>query len=241
MTAVEQASGEFHQLLREHRALLSQYGSVQARCSSVIAAQARRIAVLEAEAIRLRAAVITRDTALAVARENHASLEATVPGLPRRAALARKVESLVARVHELMRDRMRSQWRAEAASTVTTSDLPSDAPGRIAMQDTDLHAKAVLCVGSDGSAATAAQQLIEQAGGHFLHHDGEDQHDPAGLEASLIAADLVICQTGCVSHNAYWRVQDHCKRTGKPCVLVGQPQAMLFVRPSAQGSTVDVA
>jgi hypothetical protein len=33
-----------------------------------------------------------------------------------------------------------------------------------------------------------------------------------------------------VSHGAYWRVQDHCRRTGKPCVLVGEPQPMLFVR-----------
>ena len=50
----------------------------------------------------------------------------------------------------------------------------------------------------------------------------------AALEASLRAADLVICQTGCISHDAYWRVQDHCKRTGKQCVLVDQPQALRF-------------
>ncbi len=66
--------------------------------------------------------------------------------------------------------------------------------------------------------------------GHFLHHAGDDVQDAAALEASLVAADLVICQTGCVSHDAYWRVQDHCRRTGKQCVLVGQPQAMQFVR-----------
>ena len=46
------------------------------------------------------------------------------------------------------------------------------------------------------------------------------------LEASLAAADLVICQTGCLSHGAYWRVQDHCRRTGKQCVLVAQPDAL---------------
>ena len=49
-------------------------------------------------------------------------------------------------------------------------------------------------------------------------------------EASLRAADLVICQTGCLSHDAYWRVQDHCRRTGKPCVMVGEPQPIHFVR-----------
>ena len=50
------------------------------------------------------------------------------------------------------------------------------------------------------------------------------------LEASLVAADLVICQTGCLSHGEYWRVQDHCKRTGKTCVLVDQPEALRIVR-----------
>ncbi len=54
--------------------------------------------------------------------------------------------------------------------------------------------------------------------------------DAPELEASLAAADLVICQTGCISHGAYWRVQDHCKRTGKTCVLVDQPEALRIVR-----------
>ena len=52
----------------------------------------------------------------------------------------------------------------------------------------------------------------------------------AGLEASLQAADLVICQTGCMSHGDYWRVQDHCKRTGKLCMLVDQPDGLQIVR-----------
>ena len=54
-------------------------------------------------------------------------------------------------------------------------------------------------------------------------------HEQA-LEASLNAADLVICQTGCLSHGDYWRVQDHCKRLGKTCVLVEQPDALRIVR-----------
>jgi hypothetical protein len=53
---------------------------------------------------------------------------------------------------------------------------------------------------------------------------------PHALEASLAAADLVICQTGCLSHGDYWRVQDHCKRSGKVCMLVDQPDRMHIVR-----------
>ena len=44
----------------------------------------------------------------------------------------------------------------------------------------------------------------------------------------------MICQTGCVSHNAYWRVKDHCKRTGKRCVFVETPSAAGLQRALAQ-------
>ncbi|MGR4871418.1 DUF2325 domain-containing protein [Variovorax sp. LARHSF232] len=57
-----------------------------------------------------------------------------------------------------------------------------------------------------------------------------EDSDPQALAQSLRAADLVICQTGCLSHGAYWRVQDHCRRTGKTCVLVEQPEALRIVR-----------
>jgi hypothetical protein len=40
----------------------------------------------------------------------------------------------------------------------------------------------------------------------------------------------VICQTGCISHNAYWRVKEHCKRTGKRCVFVENPSSTSFSR-----------
>lgn len=50
------------------------------------------------------------------------------------------------------------------------------------------------------------------------------------LDASIAAADLVICQTGCLSHGAYWRVQDQCKRSGKTCMLVEQPARFRVVR-----------
>lgn len=59
-----------------------------------------------------------------------------------------------------------------------------------------------------------------------------EREERAELDAVLTAADLVICQTGCVSHDAYWRVQDHCKRTGKRCVLVDQPMAIQVMMAS---------
>ena len=60
---------------------------------------------------------------------------------------------------------------------------------------------------------------------------------------ALQAADVVICQVGCISHNAYWRVKDHCKRTGKTCLLVDQPTALRVVRihPSGENGKVVAA
>ena len=205
---------------REHRALLAQYGEIQQRCSSVIAAQAAEIARLQAQAVRLRAAALLRETALAWEREDRQALEAAIPGLPKRLTLARRVEWLMGRVHDLQRA-LRERLGRTKTPALPSAELPVPA---------DLHEKSVLCVGEPGAGASVARRVIEMAGGRFLHHGGEDEQDGPALEASLVAADQVICQTGCVSHDAYWRVQDHCRRTGKQCVLVEQPQALQFVR-----------
>lgn len=57
----------------------------------------------------------------------------------------------------------------------------------------------------------------------FLRHDMA-----ALLDASHDAADLVICQTGCVSHDHHWLADDgRCRRTGQPCVLQATPAGKL--------------
>lgn len=37
---------------------------------------------------------------------------------------------------------------------------------------------------------------------------------------SLLATEVIICQSGCLSHDAYWRVQEYCRRHGKRCLLL---------------------
>jgi len=80
--------------------------------------------------------------------------------------------------------------------------------------------KCVLCVGGRSGAVDAYRQMIEQRGGRFLHHDGGLEESLHRIDAALAAADLVICQAGCISHNAYWRVKEQCKRTGKRCIYM---------------------
>ena len=49
------------------------------------------------------------------------------------------------------------------------------------------------------------------------------------LDANLAAADCVVCQTGCISHTAYWLVKDYCKKTGKRCVYLDKPSMSSYV------------
>ena len=44
----------------------------------------------------------------------------------------------------------------------------------------------------------------------------------------------MICPAGCLNHNAYGIVKDHCKRTGKRCVYHDRPSAASFARGLAQ-------
>lgn len=190
--------------MQEHAVLLRAYARVQERCSRLLVEQAARVERLEAQIVRLRGALVARDSAVAIVREELA-VRAAVGG-----ALPKRLNTLL------------SPARRRRPMAPPPPQMPAD-----------LREKAVLCVGQEHEAPSLARQLVEIAGGRYLHHDGGDNADDPALEASLRAADLVICQTGCVSHGAYWRVQDHCRRTGKPCVLVGEPQPMRFVRHPA--------
>jgi hypothetical protein len=109
-----------------------------------------------------------------------------------------------------------------------------------------LHQKMVLCVGGRSGNIANYRDVVERVGGRFAHHDGGLEDNASALDANLAAADLVICQTGCISHNAYWRVKDFCKRTGKQCVYVENPSASSLERglalvstPNAQGVSLE--
>lgn len=166
-----------HTLSEEFLVLCRQLGEAQTRCSEALARQAGELEQLRAEVVRLRGAVVLRDTRLAMAQDELQQLQAAQPGLKRRRDMARHIATLVERIASLSRECLRWRLQAVAAASVAPAQAVSE------------------------PAAPAA---------------------PA-LDSSLAAADLVICQTGCISHDEYWRVQDHCRRTGKPCILVDQP------------------
>ncbi len=166
------AAHEIPELIGEHHALMRHYGQTQTRCDALVRAQAAEIARLQGEAMRLRAAVIVRDTALAWER-------------------AQRSQAVLTCMQNLARERLEWQWQQlRAAADAEVARAP-------------------------GNAGSAAACDCASAPGEQLAAD----------TASAAAADLVICQTGCLSHGDYWRVQDQCRRTGQTCVLVEQSAA----------------
>lgn len=83
-----------------------------------------------------------------------------------------------------------------------------------------LDDRCVLCVGGLTGARNHYRAEIETRSGRFIHHDGGREDNLHRLAPMLAAADVVICASGNISHNAYHLVKSTCKKLGKPCVLV---------------------
>lgn len=204
----------FNQIADEHRILIASHGEAQKRCSDIIARQAMEIERHQGEIMRLRAEVIRRDTQIAHLRAEREELERTIPGLPKRKALARQVSVLIERVQTLMRE-----------LNLRTTKPAQEVPLKLerATMLSQLQNRSVLCLSRDEPAARFMIKVVEMAGGRLAHDPVAGEDDLGRIEQCMHAADLVICQAGCISHDAYWRVRDHCRRTGKPCFLLEHP------------------
>ena len=226
------------ELQDEHAVLTRELAQAQSRSTRLLAERARELEASQAECLRLRGELMARDTLAAGLRDELQQLEESIPGLRHRHEQAKHLQTQQERIHQLERALLTARQQAEReqrradelqqalalaerqfqqpiqeAHDVTTSTLPS------------LDERSVLCVGGRPAVVPIYRQLIERTGGRFLHHDGGEEDAVSKLDASLAAADLVICQTGCISHDAYWRVKDHCKRHNKQCVFVDKPSA----------------
>ena len=92
----------------------------------------------------------------------------------------------------------------------------------------DLAGRTVLCVGGRAALYPEYRRTVEDAGGHFLIHDGGMEDNLTRLPALLARADVVVCPADCLSHNAYYAVKRYCKRFGKPCALLDRSGLSTF-------------
>lgn len=83
----------------------------------------------------------------------------------------------------------------------------------------------------DHMALQAQWHALEREQPQWNHRGHPTEDDTALQSLSQRATELLICQTGCVTHDHHWRQDDHCQRTGKTCVLAQQPDAMQLLHP----------
>lgn len=233
--AVRADHAQLDALLDENAILARELARVQQRSQQWVQEHTVTIHDLEQENMRLRGDLISRQTELHQLSDQLQALQQAAPDLQPRLALRQANHQQLERIQTLQRalllaqqDAERQQQRAdEAWSQLQT---PPELPVTEAPTQSDLSARSILCVGGRPHVIPIFRDEIERAGGRFLHHDGGTEESPTKLDATLAAADLVICQTGCISHDAYWRVKHHCKRTGKRCVFVDTPSKAALTR-----------
>ncbi|MES2584496.1 MAG: DUF2325 domain-containing protein [Pseudomonadota bacterium] len=246
----------FTAVLDENAVLTRELGRAQERSTRLLAERATEIARLSALHMRVQADNISKESRIAFLSEDLAALKASNPALDASTRLLKKLDQMAARQAELeaqnaaLRHKLATAAKAlealntEPANTVRPASTERTEP-RVSPVTLYLKQKTVLCVGGRTGNIANYRDLIERVGGRFAHHDGGLEDSQSVLDASLAAADLVICQTGCISHNAYWKVKDFCKRTGKRCVFVENPSTSSLVRGleqiSDQGTAVQAS
>lgn len=220
-------------LIAEHQALANEYGAAQQRVTEWTQAHAREQAAWERERMQLRATQLALQTQLDAAREQLQRWQSLSPDLPARLALQQRLQQQTERAQALQRElnhQAVASLPTPVPDPVRVEAPPAAAPPRLEQQ-------VVLCVGGRSATVPLYRRAVEDRGAHFLHHDGGLEQRSTQLEPQLAAADLVICQTGCISHDAYWRVKDHCKRHGKRCLFVDTPSRAAFERALAQAAS----
>lgn len=231
---------KFNAVVLDNARLERETTRLQERCNALTQEKQLESERQDALLMSARTALIAKDAEIAQLRAELARLQAAVPELDTRERLAERVAQMESREQSL---------RAQLAELKTARQTAAPAPAAAAVIEivpepatptpVRLENRAVLCVGGRSSSIPVYRTMIERVGAQFAHHDGGLEDSSSQLDASLAAADLVICQTGCISHSAYWRVKDHCKRHGKRCVFVDNPSMSSLVRGLQEAATED--
>lgn len=221
MQAVQAENAALQQQLRAAQAEIAQLRAEKVATQRDLN---QRIALLQAELVAKAAwgAGLARDIeAQRLAPPVSASLAQCTAEAARSKVFKERVEELEKEVARLRRF---AQYAEQTIESLTQEDAALAA----LPEETQLSGKCVLCVGGRTGAVNAYREVVEQSGGRFLHHDGGLEESLHRIDGALAAADIVICQTGCISHNAYWRVKAQCKRTGKACMFVKNSSVSSF-------------
>nr|WP_315466033.1 DUF2325 domain-containing protein [uncultured Rhodoferax sp.] len=227
-------------LADENAVLTRELGKVQERISRVMSQKTAELESLQAGLVRARADSIAKDSRIAFLMQDLEAVRTSVSQWEEKERLQKKMDRMTLRLQELeaqntdLRRKLLGVERASAERAIPEATQVETTAACVPVVPLQLHQKMVLCVGGRSGNIANYRGVVERVGGRFAHHDGGIEDNASVLDASLAAADLVVCQTGCISHNAYWRVKDFCKRTGKQCVYVESASASSLERGLVQ-------
>lgn len=221
----------FDSLAREHATLVREFGRVQQRMTQFAEEKSMQLAELGEQLLRTRGESARQEARADRAEAELQSLQSLRDASVRIGALELEIARLQSRLAEqraanagledALATARREHLQAHGACVADAAEASGD--DAVPSADVGLPARTILCVGGRQGSLTSYRAAVEQTGASFLYHDGGLEQSTQVLEAGLSAADLVICQTGCISHDAYWRVKDHCKRHQKQCLYVDSP------------------
>jgi hypothetical protein len=224
---------KFNATLADNTRLTQDLHKAQQRAASLLADKSADGEKHAAQLMQLRAQLVGKDSLVDSLRTELEQLRESIPGLETRAKLAERLLQMDER-ERAMRQQI-ADLKLELTRAVEQAPMPIQEETRQVVEHVmkmplRLSERAVLCVGGRSGNVATYRELIEREGAQFSHHDGGLEDNANRLDASLAAADLVICQTGCISHSAYWRVKDYCKRNGKRCVFIDNPSISSLAR-----------
>jgi hypothetical protein len=224
--------GKFNATLAENARLTHDLGKAQQRAAALLADKSADAERHATQLMQLRAQLVGKDSNNESLRTELEQLKESIPGLETRAKLAERLAQMDERERALRQQI--AELKTEALRAVEPpapiQEETRQVVEHVMKMPLRLSDRAVLCVGGRSGNVATYRELIEQQGAQFAHHDGGLEDNANRLDASLAAADLVICQTGCISHSAYWRVKDYCKRTGTRCVFIDNPSISSLAR-----------
>jgi len=223
---------KFNATLEENKRLTYDLNKAQQRAAALMAEKSAESEKHAAQLMQLRAQVVGKDSLVESLKTELEQLRESIPGLESRAKLAERLGQMDERERAMRNqiNELKLELAAQAAAAPPVQEQARQVVEHVMKMPLRLSDRAVLCVGGRNGNVASYRELIEREGAQFAHHDGGLEDNVNQLEASLAAADLVICQTGCISHSAYWRVKDYCKRNGKRCVFIDNPSISSLAR-----------
>ena len=218
---------KFNGLVDDNARLQRELSKLQQRCNTLLQEKSADAERHEAQLMQASSVAIGKDNVIDGLRAELEQLQTAIPDLASRLRLGQRLEQMDQRERDLRTQIVELRQAAVRPAEPLPVPAKTEPATPVAVQPMKMPIRlldqSVLCVGGRSGNVATYRALIERVGAQFSHHDGGLEDNANMLDSSLAAADLVICQTGCISHSAYWRVKDYCKRTGKRCVFIDNP------------------